>query len=429
MNLDKLSLQGILSELIKRGFDYTRNSRECPELSDYDFILLGCERVLSQVKSGREFLQKKSDMDEINLAISTFFDALHSERRKDLSIDIEQAIRKQLSKEMDELGVDYLKDFPELNGYEIFAADGHCVKAASHTKTEKVSKKEISANTIYAQDLRNGLYSVFCPVSHGSIKSHEMPPFRKQCEDLIGKDGKKKVFVLDRAYCDKTWWSEMQFFHDNKIHFVSRTKSNFTFNICGETPIDTTKDVNTGVKRDFVAGIGSNSATFRVVDYEDPETGIEYQFISSLKDKKIPPGLIAWLYFKRWTIEKGYDSKKNALSEKKAWATGFTALHNQGNFICIIMNILRFLHEKNIDKMNDDEIALKDKKYQKSLADRSTKAQNIGRKIHPFLQTLPRIAQIPLQFIRLFRNCFCENITLEALYPRFRKRLINFAKF
>ena len=43
---------------------------------------------------------------------------------------------------------------------------------------------------------------------------------------------------------------------------------------------------------------------------QPPETSSDY-----------PPGLIVFLYRRRWDLEKVYDQFKNKLNEKKSWAS------------------------------------------------------------------------------------------------------------
>ncbi len=61
--------------------------------------------------------------------------------------------------------------------------------------------------------------------------------------------------------------------------------------------------------------------------------------------ENIRPGVICWLYFLRWKIEKAFDCFKNALGARKAWAVGSNTIEIQGGSICIIYNFIQFLSE------------------------------------------------------------------------------------
>ena len=100
-DLNELSLEEILNKLIEEGFDYCRNSRECKNLSDEDFINLCCIRTLGDFQSGRDFLQHQLEVEEHKISCSTFFDALGSDRRllmtEEVSKGMETCITRYLT--------------------------------------------------------------------------------------------------------------------------------------------------------------------------------------------------------------------------------------------------------------------------------------------------------------------------------------------
>lgn len=432
MDFKRKNIADVLSTLIDLGFDHTRHERAC-KFSDRDFITMGCHRVLGSFQSGRDFLQHKLEVDGQSLARSTFFKALSSDRRFQLTKDVSQGIFKVIQREMDSLGVDYFKDFSELDEYDIYAGDGHFIEHACHTavhdpKKEKRREGKLpklhAAGLLYVQNLRNGLLSLFAPVTDGGCKNHEMPIFRKNHDEFFERTSRKVIYVLDRAYVDKYWWGERM---GKGANFVSRSKSNFSLTICGELDFDEKLPVNTGIKRDFLAGMGNSSAAFRFIDYEDPETGEAYQFYTSLMD--IQPGLVAWLYFKRWTIEKTYDTSKNSLNEQKAWATGENALQIQAHIITIVYNLLRLFNEITFESMDSEEKKNYQKKYSDWIIKREKKAQSKGRSIHSLLKKSLRMPKIAIQFIRCLKNNFTCSKPLEALLPILRLRLTCYSRF
>ena len=58
--------------------------RNCLSHSDEQFVSSGITRIISQNKSGREFLQKSEETFNIQIPRATFSDAMHSSRRLDL---------------------------------------------------------------------------------------------------------------------------------------------------------------------------------------------------------------------------------------------------------------------------------------------------------------------------------------------------------
>jgi len=432
MDFSELSVECLLTKLVELGFDQTREERSC-KFTDRDFVQLGCQRVLGSFQSGRDFLQHQHEVEQAKIARSTFFKALQSSRRLQVCEDVSRGILKVLNEQMDTLEVDYLKQFSALNEYEVYAGDGHFIEHACHTKlidskkeqrrTGKLPKLH-AAGLIYMQNLRNGLLSLFAPVSDGTRKNHEMPIFRNHYEKFKAQTNKRVIYVLDRAYVDKVWWSRKM---GPNVDFISRSKSNFSLTMCGDMGFDDNKEINQGVKRDFLAGLGGNSAAFRFIDYKDPETGNTYQFYTSNMD--LEPGLIAWLYFKRWTIEKTYDTSKNSLCEQKAWATGEGALQVQAHFICVVYNILRFINEITLKSMDEDEKISYRKKYADWIKKREEKAIKKGRSINLLLKNSLRMPKIAIQFIRFLKNNFHSPLPLRRLLPILRLRLINYVAF
>jgi len=81
-------------------------------------------------------------------------------------------------------GIDYLKQFPELNGYTVEAADGHFINHACHTE-KRGNGKIYAAGFIYAMNLRNGLLRALCTVTNGTKRHHEIPVLRHYIEQQI----------------------------------------------------------------------------------------------------------------------------------------------------------------------------------------------------------------------------------------------------
>ena len=55
-----LLLEQLLAPMENVRRNFIRFSRECPGISDSDFLRLGFLRTLSQARSGRDFLQQQS---------------------------------------------------------------------------------------------------------------------------------------------------------------------------------------------------------------------------------------------------------------------------------------------------------------------------------------------------------------------------------
>ena len=411
------NLQDIFTLQIKIYLDNIK--RNCSSLSDELFVNSGINRIFSQCKTGREFLQKSDEMFNIKISRSTFSDAMHSLRRLDLVRQVASLNYGALDQELISDEIDYLNEFEEIKGYDVFSVDGHYIEHSSHTgKNEK--GKVYAPGNLYALNMRNGLMQHFACVSDGTVKNHEMPIFRNrmQIENSFNNTKKKTIWINDRAFLDYRWWAKQK---KNGIYAISRLKTNSSILYCGDLKFDSDDPVNAGVISDRLGGASSSGTTMRIITYIDPETGEEMTFYTTL-GKEVRPGVVCWLYFLRWKIEKAFDCFKNSFKEKKAWATGNKATEIQGHFICLVYNFVQFLSEKTKKREScEDEKA--EKKYAKNLKVREKKAKELGRFIHPLIYIGRRISRISNQFIRVVQNHFFLKIPLRLIIPIFVDRL------
>lgn len=155
--------------------------------------------------------------------------------------------------------------------------------------------------------------------------------------------------------------------------------------------------------------------------YRDPETGKQYNFISTLP-KSINPGTIAMLYYKRWTIEKAFNNSKSDLKEKKAWSSNRNSLKNQMRLTAMAYNLMR-VFEETAKIQEPDLIHPSDKKYTKALEKRDQNAKKQGGFLNPlFFQA--RIARISSYTIRAVQNAIITGKSLASLMSILMARLV-----
>lgn len=243
--LENKSLQQLLSSQLEQCLSI--HNRTCDSLPDTLFIETCLKRVITLNQSGRDFLQALHEVDDQKVPRSTFFDALHSYRRlsavKEMSCLYHDFLSDQLT------GVDYIEDFPEIDGYNVFSADGHFIEHPSHL-VKKCGPKVYAPGNLYIQNMRDGLIQLLTPVTDGNSKSHELPHFKKAVENINTK--RKTIWVADRAYMDNRWWEKQK---RQKNYIISRAKSNMSVTYCGEYQFDWDDPVNDGVVRDSFGGL------------------------------------------------------------------------------------------------------------------------------------------------------------------------------
>ena len=127
--------------------------------------------------------------------------------------------------------------------------------------------------------------------------------------------GRKVLLAYDPTIYDFAQWRRWK--QSKGIYVITRMKENTSLLICGDREFDREDLRNVGVVSDQLGGTNSGDMLRKIV-YVEPTTGRRFVFLTN--EMTLPPGLIAFIYKKRWDIEKVFDQFKNKLMENKAWA-------------------------------------------------------------------------------------------------------------
>jgi hypothetical protein len=408
------TLEQCVREQLRVALDRCRSTRPCPELDDLDFLFEGVNRVLGSYDSGRAWLQEQRDQERIHIARSTAFDALNSNRRHAMVAEAAEGLHRNLARILADAGVDHLADFPELNDWNVLAADGHAVTHATHAARDE-KERQVPDAGLYALDLRTGLSSFIRAVEGNGFHAHEWPAFQQAV--LRIRPSRSTVWVQDRAFIDNASWDRAR---RRGLYQITRLKENMEPVEAQTLPFDRTNPVNLGVRRFARVRFRGVPGWFLQVDYCDPESGERYRFLSSLPET-FRPGVIAWIYQLRWKIEKLYDTFKNKFHETKAWANSPAAAAIRPLMISMTYNLLLWLqHRLHRDfGIADDKVT---RKFDAQFKQRRQTAAAAKRTVHPLhAMTLPhRMAQMTQQFIRCVANILFIPKPLEAMLPAFR---------
>jgi len=396
---------------------YPSWKRSCSELKDIDFIHLGLLRCISQVDSGRHFLQTAEAVYGEQVPHSTYFKSLKSPRRTSMLEAVELQSYERHCATLSSQGIDYLASFPELYEYTVLAADGHFIDHACHTEKGK-NGKVYAAGFIYSLNLRNGLLRPFCLVTNGTHRYQEIPALRDQLEqqNKTKNPSQKCLYVYDKAVTDYVFWNH-QVRHENFMISVLKENSAATF--VESIPFDTNHKINTGVESYSL--YKNKGIQFNIVNYRDPETGKLHRFVTTLPHS-VNPGTIAMLYYKRWTIEKSFNNSKSNLKETKAWSSDNNSLKNQMRLTAMSYNLLRIFEE--VSKIQDSElIHPSDKKYTKALKKRQQASEMKGGFVNPLFYQ-KRIARISSYTIRAVQNAIITGKSLVRFMSDLVARLV-----
>lgn len=379
--------------------NYVRGVYRDGPLDDFRFIRLGVCRVLSQSASGRDFIQQAREIYKEDLARSSFFDSLHSERRRTLLGQLNTQLVRRTSRGLEDL----LSGFPELREVPVFAVDGHHIEHAVHSPSDHKGEK-VSANNLYVLCLHTALLWNFGAVQGDGRHGHEMPVFRKHLEQWLAewpvrRGQPKPIFVGDPAFVDNAFWTRMSLRRDG-ARFITRTKANMKPTVYNAYGWDQKKAVNEGVEADLLVGL-VGASMMRMVRYRDPETGTAYEFLTSVTD--LEPGLIAVLYLTRWRIEKVFDTTKNKLEETKSWGVGEVAREVRAHLVALSHNLMVLLRRQ-LERGHGIREEKVERKREVRIRQRRARATVAGRKVAAVHKLLPPVVQLTAQFIRTLRN-------------------------
>ena len=342
-----------------------QTTRICLELPDEDWLPLGVLRVLHEVRSGRGFLQEVAAHLPNTPDYNHFFATLRSERRLMVCQEAVGLLNASLKARLS----DDLANIKELDGFGVYAADGHWHSAASHDRRPSPDSPKSSCGHFYALDLRRGLLHHLTGADEVEREhEHDMRALKRQSIESLrlgAPKGRKVLYAYDRAAIDFKAWEKWK--QTGGIYFLSREKENMALRVIKNLEWDRLDERNAGVKSDELCQ-SSSGVRVRRVTFEDPVSQTVHVFITT--EMTLPPGIIAELARRRWNIEKVFDELKNKLGETKAWATSATAKAMQATFICITHQLLLVFEdmlEKDCDIRPEVELARRAKRIQSEI--------------------------------------------------------------
>jgi len=143
--------------------------------------------------------------------------------------------------------------------------------------------------------------------------------------------------VFDRGFTDYSWY---QLLTEQKITFVTRLKKNakpyFPRKKAGRR--------SPGVVEDKIVRLPKLDIPLRVVTYNDPETGKQYEFLTNAMDLKATT--VADLYKERWKIEQFFRWIKQNLKIKTFLGTSVNAVLTQIWIAMCVYLLLSFIKFK-----------------------------------------------------------------------------------
>lgn len=289
------------------------------------FMVLGGLRQLLSITTLREQVQTLFHWDSIAerppVPRSTWSDAMGSGTRRTI---LRQAINHLVIFARTTL-VDKLSGVYGIEQRAILAIDATYQKESSHYN--RVLPKE-GGNDNQKGHMLLTYYDVRCGIPvNVKTETASMGEMRVLKEDDTQATDwsrvREAIYVVDRAFIDGRYWDERN--KKFKATVITRLKSTLVY-----TPVHSRqvspRACNESVISDAEITLKSSERPWRLIEWKSPE-GFVYQYLTN--DFSLEPGVVAFLYYRRWDEEKYFDNFKHDLANAKAWGKNPVAIEQQ----------------------------------------------------------------------------------------------------
>ena len=377
------------------------------------FCLLGCLRHMRSVSTMREQIQQLfhlAESDQMPVPRSTYSDALNSPVRA----GVLQSTLTALVGIARQALPDRLSDIKALGNRPIFAFDGSYQKESAHYKrtTPKNGGDDNHKGhmMLTAFDVRMGIP---VDVAIETTNSHET----RVLTDNFDVEGgclrqRNAIFVVDRAFVNMPLWDRHKKRYGQTS--ITRWKENLTAHSFVGRDVKETA-VNEGVQADEDIQLNASAQPWRRITYRTPE-GNDLVFLTN--ELTLDPGIIVFLYLRRWDEEKCFDTWKNDFSCQKAWSKSINGILQQA-LLAVVTTILVHLFSQH----HKTEFGIDDEKSLNKQDDLiRKKAAEIDQRIPWYRKFFRAAAKISRQIIRFLKECFLKKHS-QKLYERELKPL------
>lgn len=381
------------------------------------FILYGCMRQVQSLVSLRDLVQTlfHSDTDnaELPLARSTFCDAMASPTRRAITRNVVSVLAREAQNQLP----DKLAGVEGLGSRPVIAIDATYQKESSHYTPVYPSDGGVDNSkghlllTFY--DVRKGIPLGVVTETQSIAEIKLLKQGLDHAGDLMRVPN--ALYSVDRAFIDAAHWDASK--RKYNITMVTRMKSNLNYAQDGKARDVSDSVCNEGVLYDLSITLDSSNKPWRLIGFRTPD-GTRYEYLSN--DFDCEPGVIAFLYYRRWDEEKYFDNFKNDLSGAKAWNKSPVAIEQQANLAIVSYLLTRlFLHR--YEKPLDLEKSNSTQERKHEIKQSAYESQIFGVAYRAFYTGLSKIT---CQVWRFLKNCFLKERSL-GLYQRQLKPLLQ----
>ena len=378
-----------------------------------DFVALGVLRHLKGMHTLREQVQAllhldPGEPDRPPLARSTWSDALSATSRRTAM----QALVPELVAAAKAVLPDRLADLPGLGQRPVRAIDGTYQRESAHyrrcTPKDGGTDNPKGHALLSFYNLRLGIPEDAYIDTRNRHESLMLRDYDREASALTRQ--RNTLWLVDRAFIDGRFWDQKKVQLSQTM--ITRMKSNLLYEILQARVIDHDNPVNAGIVFDQQIQLNSAEQPWRRICLVS-RRGRSVEFLTN--ELELEPGVIAFLYSRRWEEEKCFDTWKNDFSQAKAWGKSLTAIENQV-LLAIVTSILIVmrLHQVLGDEPPRDEKALRKQDERQAARYRDPDGTDRPDWATPLYRYTTKLSR---QVLRFFQNCF-DKIASPGLYQR-----------
>jgi hypothetical protein len=377
-----------------------------------EFLTLGVLRHLQGTATVREQIQTllhlaEASAERVPLARSTWSDALASPAR----LEVLQAILPAVAQEARRQLPDRLADIPYLGSRPVFAADGTYQRESVHYRGRAPkdggtdNPKGHAHLTFY--DVRLGVPVDVAVETRNRHETAILRDYDRSPAAVIRQ--RSAICLLDRAFVDAPFWDAKK--RALGIVMITRLKSNLRIDSTEDLGIDASP-VNAGVEKNLRVVLASSRAPWRLIVYRS-RRGHVVEFLTN--DFDLPPGVVAFLYSRRWEEEKCFDTWKNDFAMGKAWAKSRTALDIQARLAVLASVLVAMLLVCRLgpEGSADDKALKRQARRQAKKPEQPDGTDRPDWTVALFRST----SKVSRQVLRFFKTCFLRPAS-QGLYQR-----------
>ena len=165
------------------------NARACPEITDLEWVQTNIMRIVQDRKSGRDHLQSLFQAG-VEISIGLFFKNLRSKRRLSYIAHLLQSLVSLVNEKRSTK--DPLKDFEELDGFDVHLGDGSFFEHSSHDDAIRDSKRPVEH--FFTKNARTGSLSHLAMARIGGevVREHDASVLKREEKDALRQGAPKE---------------------------------------------------------------------------------------------------------------------------------------------------------------------------------------------------------------------------------------------